>query len=131
MVRQTGAKYPNGESKSRLLEVYLSYRDFACSPAEFQFDLNAIRTSEANGTCECEWIEHADGRTFVSGLSLADETKALEILSTGFRLVPVSHRVFISYAREDASAAREICQRLRDAGASPWLDEEMLLPGQR
>jgi hypothetical protein len=39
-------------------------------------------------------------------------------------------KVFISYAREDAQAARQLCDRLVAAGHEPWLDQVSLLPGQ-
>jgi len=39
-------------------------------------------------------------------------------------------KVFISYAREDVAHAREYYRKLLNAGYSPWLDEENILPGQ-
>ena len=39
-------------------------------------------------------------------------------------------RVFLSYAREDNSAAEELYDRLLHAGFQPWLDSKDLLPGQ-
>lgn len=39
--------------------------------------------------------------------------------------------VFVSYAREDAAAARRMYQSLQDAGHEPWMDEFDLLPGQQ
>jgi hypothetical protein len=39
--------------------------------------------------------------------------------------------VFISYAREDATAAMRLYSDLRDVGLQPWLDQESLLPGQK
>jgi hypothetical protein len=41
-----------------------------------------------------------------------------------------SIRIFICHASEDKLAARDLYQRLKRQGASPWLDEEDLLPGQ-
>lgn len=38
-------------------------------------------------------------------------------------------RVFICHASEDKSSARDLCRRLRNDGAKPWLDEEEILPG--
>jgi len=38
--------------------------------------------------------------------------------------------VFISYAREDTNAAKRLRKDLKDAGLSPWLDKEEILPGQ-
>ena len=38
--------------------------------------------------------------------------------------------VFISYAREDSAAAKRLYRDLKDAGLTPWLDNESLLPGQ-
>jgi MoxR-like ATPase len=39
-------------------------------------------------------------------------------------------RVFISYAREDAGFARRLYDDLARHGHAPWLDRELLLPGQ-
>ncbi len=39
-------------------------------------------------------------------------------------------KVFISYAREDYSTARKLCDDLREAGADTWLDDDELIPGQ-
>jgi hypothetical protein len=38
--------------------------------------------------------------------------------------------VFLSHASEDKRQVRNLCNRLRDDGFDPWLDEERLLPGQ-
>jgi hypothetical protein len=38
--------------------------------------------------------------------------------------------VFISYAREDAEAAKRLYDNLKSAGLNPWLDKERLLPAQ-
>lgn len=42
----------------------------------------------------------------------------------------VGPKVFISYAREDESDARRLYQVLKDCGASPWLDQFELTPGE-
>jgi formylglycine-generating enzyme required for sulfatase activity len=39
-------------------------------------------------------------------------------------------KVFICHASEDKPAVRGLCQRLRDAGFAPWIDEQELLPGE-
>ncbi len=41
------------------------------------------------------------------------------------------HRVFICYAREDLALAQQVYDDLERAGASPWIDEEELLAGQK
>jgi hypothetical protein len=38
--------------------------------------------------------------------------------------------VFVAYAVEDLEVVRRLCDGLRSAGCSPWLDKERLLPGQ-
>ena len=38
--------------------------------------------------------------------------------------------VFISYAREDAEAAKRLQDDLKSAGLNPWLNKERLLPAQ-
>ncbi len=39
-------------------------------------------------------------------------------------------KVFISYAREDFKTAKKLYDDLKEAGVTPWLDDEDLLPGQ-
>jgi len=39
-------------------------------------------------------------------------------------------QVFVAYVAEDFEVARRLCDGLRKAGCSPWLDKEKLLPGQ-
>jgi TIR domain len=51
--------------------------------------------------------------------------------ANGYEFVPeTSPRVFIAYAAEDLMYARRLCEALRAAGFSPWLDKDKLLPGQ-
>ena len=45
--------------------------------------------------------------------------------------MPAREKVFISYAREDESAARTLFEDLKRAGLDPWFDKEFLLPGQK
>lgn len=40
-------------------------------------------------------------------------------------------RIFLSYAREDESAVKELYQRLSDEGFEPWMDRQDILPGER
>src|SRR5687768_16128981 len=39
-------------------------------------------------------------------------------------------RIFLCHASEDKPRVREVYQRLKQLGFSPWLDEEEILPGQ-
>ncbi|MDM8515694.1 toll/interleukin-1 receptor domain-containing protein [Desulfobacterales bacterium HSG16] len=39
-------------------------------------------------------------------------------------------KVFISYAREDYETAKKLYDDLKEAGVTPWMDKENLLPGQ-
>lgn len=39
-------------------------------------------------------------------------------------------QVYIAYVREDLPQVRRLCEALRMAGCSPWLDQDQLLPGQ-
>jgi hypothetical protein len=49
----------------------------------------------------------------------------------GYHLTPQTQpRIFIAYAVEDLAPVRRLCQALRSAGCSPWLDKDKLLPGQ-
>ena len=49
----------------------------------------------------------------------------------GYEFVPQSApQVFVAYALEDLIAARRLCEALKAAGFSPWLDKDRLLPGQ-
>jgi hypothetical protein len=38
--------------------------------------------------------------------------------------------VFVAYAVEDLAVVRRLCESLRAAGCSPWLDKDWLIPGQ-
>jgi hypothetical protein len=38
--------------------------------------------------------------------------------------------VFVAYAAEDLGVVRRLCEELRDAGCSVWLDKDRLMPGQ-
>jgi hypothetical protein len=46
------------------------------------------------------------------------------------RAVTSDGQVFVSYVREDASAAGRLHLRLAEAGISSWRDTEDLIPGQ-
>jgi hypothetical protein len=39
-------------------------------------------------------------------------------------------QVFVAYVVEDLALARRLCEALRAADCSPWLDKDRLLPGQ-
>ena len=42
----------------------------------------------------------------------------------------IQPQVFVAYVAEDLEHARRLCGTLRQAGFSPWLDKDQLLPGQ-
>jgi hypothetical protein len=49
----------------------------------------------------------------------------------GYEFLPqLKPRVFVAYVIEDLRPVRRLCDALRSAGFSPWLDREELLPGQ-
>jgi hypothetical protein len=49
----------------------------------------------------------------------------------GYEFLPqMKPRVFIAYVIEDLTPVRSLCEAVRSAGYSPWLDREELLPGQ-
>ncbi len=49
----------------------------------------------------------------------------------GYEFLPqIRPEVFVAYVAEDLVPARRLCEALRSAGCSPWLDKEKLLPGQ-
>lgn len=131
MKRYSGPKYPNGKPKSWLLEIALSARDFGCSLERYAEDLGFARQGERDGAHQCFWTEEAGGRRFVDALSLQRVGQRLEITENGFRLVPISNRVFISYAKEDRTYAARLYRDLKAAGANPWMDTRNLKPGQR
>lgn len=131
MRRYTGPVYPNGKTKLFLFEGYLSCRDFDCKPEEYLFDLELMRKSNDPDILKCNWYSEGDGRLFVGEIRLADDSKRILITEDSFELVNVAHNVFISYAKEDKPYAYRLRNVLRKRGASPWLDEDNLLPGQR
>lgn len=126
----SGRTYPNGFSKSRLYEVYLSYRDFGCAPEAYAFDIEYTKLEEKEGRETCHWFRDSDGRLIVGGLRLARESIRLEIVPNGFREISKVARVFISYAKEDSDAATRVYTRLRELGIDVWFDMESLLPGE-
>lgn len=131
MRRESGKVYPNGVGKARLYEIFLSYRDFSCTPQDYLYELSVVRKAEENGEQQCHWYEDENGRRFVDGLILADHRKVVSITDNGFELIVVTHKVFISYAKEDIEHARTLYAALKARGADAWLDEEDLTPGQR
>jgi hypothetical protein len=49
----------------------------------------------------------------------------------GYRFDPETQpTVFVAYAVEDLAIVRKLCDALRAAGCSPWLDKDHLMPGQ-
>ena len=44
-------------------------------------------------------------------------------------MTELSHAVFLSYASQDADAARRICEALRTAGVEVWFDQSALRGG--
>ncbi len=51
--------------------------------------------------------------------------------SNGYRFEPETQpTVFLAYAAEDLIPVRRLCDALRTAGCTPWLDKDRLLPGQ-
>jgi len=68
----------------------------------------------------------ASGQTVeIEGLGVFRKTAA------GYEFVPqTTPQVFVAYAVEDLVLARRLCEALREAGFSPWLDKDRLLAGQ-
>ena len=65
--------------------------------------------------------------------------QAVEIEGLGrFRASPGGYRfdpetkptVFVAYATEDLEPVHHLCDALRAAGCTPWLDKDRLMPGQ-
>jgi TIR domain len=127
----SGRTYPNGFLKSRLYEVYLSYRDFQCNPEDYCFDLEFTKLEEQQGRDTCHWYRDSDGCLIVADLRLARDDVRLEITPNGFRQRARIVRVFISYAREDGDAAAKLYSELRGFGFEVWFDSESLQPGAR
>ena len=49
----------------------------------------------------------------------------------GYRFDPEAQpTVFVAYAAEDLGVVRRLCDALQNAGCSPWLDKDRLMPGQ-
>jgi TIR domain len=120
-----GRTYPNGFSKSRLYEVYLSYRDFGCLPEEYGFDLEFTKLEEREGKENCRWSQDSDGRLIVAGLQLARNVR-LEIMPNGFRELTniVGYDAFIAHASEDKEmVAKPLAEQLKALGFWVWYDE--------
>jgi TIR domain len=129
MTKHSGPCYPNGKTKSWLLETFLRPVHFGCAPEDYRADVAFTRVAEAEGREVCEWTTDKSGRMLVDGLSLVDRSKRLAIGKDGFQFVP--WKVFISYAREDSEAAERLFRQLTRRGANPWMDTKSLKPGAR
>jgi hypothetical protein len=68
--------------------------------------------------------------------ALVDLIKEIGIGNAAFSNSPSSSsattvvRIFLSYARADEESVRKIYGRLRDAGFTPWMDVEDIIPGE-
>jgi hypothetical protein len=132
MTSHRDLKYPNGISKLRLYQVFLSYRDFACTPEKYEEDIEFLRLEEQNSRTNCEWMIDADGKPVVSGLQLKSSHDRVIITEGGFAVMPkVAPKVFVSYAREDHEYAARLARELTAEGFSPWFDKDELRPGER
>lgn len=131
MSKHSGLMYPNGKTKSWLLEIALSARDFGCSLKDYAYDLAVARAAEAQKTSVCQWTVDESGRRFVDGFTFVNADHRLEIVEDGFRFVPTTTRVFICYAREDFRHANRLYKALRAAGANPWLDSRNFVGGEQ
>jgi len=130
MKQWSGRTFPNGVPKSRLLETFLSLRDFGCEPEQYTLDIAIAHKQEAAGDEICRWHEDQDGTLVVSGLALSDPAKRVAITSKGFDVIAAVVRVFISYAKEDYEAALRLHDDLKAVGVSPWIDQHGLRAGE-
>src|SRR6185436_2944158 len=58
-----------------------------------------------------------------------DPTSPSFQLSVRFMSEPAGQAVFISYASQDAGAARRVCEALQMAGVEVWFDQSELVGG--
>lgn len=129
-------QFPNGWIKSRLYDVFLTYRHFGIPLGEYELHLEFVRIDEKNGEKNCVWFRDIDGKLVVADIQFEDKDIRLVITDQGFEFLrkPMVRRtvkIFISYAREDYVEAKRLFDKLRAAGLEPWIDKECLLPGQR
>lgn len=129
-------KYPNGWTKSRLYEDFLTYRHFGISIAEYELHIEFVKIDQKNNEKNCTWFRDIHDRLVVSDLQFEDRDILLAITNEGFEFVQKPKirkqmRIFISYAREDSTFAERMFDDIRLAGFDPWMDNECLLPGQK
>ena len=125
--------YPNGLTKSYLLEVYLVAADVGSDQESFNFDLALAAQFERAGAPNCAWHVDDDGRVIVDEIDLDNPDARVVVTSDGFKIDRYSkarRQVFISYAREDAGFAETVAERLQSAGYAVWLDKEAIFGGQ-
>jgi hypothetical protein len=128
--------YPNGWTKSRLFEVFLTHHHFGITDEEYELNVEFVKIDEKNGERNCTWFKDTDDRLVVAQLQFEDRELRLAITGQGFELIrkPPAHRkvkVFICYAREDLESAKRMFANLKEEGFQPWFDQEGLMPGQR
>jgi hypothetical protein len=126
-------RFPNGERKSRLYEVFLSYRDFDCTASEYLEQIAFTHKEEDAGNHICAWYQDG-GVCFVHGLQFRNPRMRVIITESGFRVEekPMNPtKVFVCYAREDIAHARRLASDLRAVGVEVWFDKDTLRPGER
>jgi hypothetical protein len=129
--RQTGLRYPNGATKLRLYDLFLSCRDFDCTPEEYEEDRAYIALEEKRGAPHCTWYQDVDEKLVVADLDLSDRDSRVVITPKWFEIMPtVAPIVLISYAHEDYDAAQRLANTIDAAGFRPWIDKVDLLGGQ-
>jgi hypothetical protein len=135
-IRFHGTTYPNGVSKERLFNTFLSHRDFACGQADYELDLETTVLEERAGVPVCHWFRDVDGELVIEfdRLQLASPNRRVIMTESWFAFdedpspKPI---VFISYSHNDVQHARRLATDFRLAGLEPWFDKDRLEPGQK
>lgn len=92
--------FPNGKSKSFLLEAFFHHYDFGCTPNQYLEEIEFSKLQERNNEKNCHWIEDIDSKLVVTGLNIENPYTRIEIIKDGFRKIGTVTRKSIA-AREN------------------------------
>ncbi|MDM8554925.1 TIR domain-containing protein [Desulfococcaceae bacterium HSG7] len=112
-------QFTAGQNKTARIQILMEYAE---RNGLMEKLLEAIKAANSYQYNKFESSLEPETQTAIQALEQPEPSTASNI--------PTGVKVFISYAREDVVAVREIYLDLKKAGVQPWLDEEDLIPGQ-
>jgi TIR domain len=110
---------------NRIIKILKS--DIRYGPLDFNMEFRFFPEGESDDTWEAEYERRIN--------ALGGEVRLL--LDSLYKGSPANTQsegemeVFLCHSSNDKPAVRALCQKLKEEGFAPWLDEKQLLPGQK